>query len=183
MIEILKNIVPKKMIESLIETFQMKDRNGMSRKDSYLTEGVKFRRSMTSIKIDAPKELVDLYLERNPLNLETHRVVSRLSVYRSEEGFYSPHRDDSSVEKWAMVVALSTLGKDYQDGGLYYITDFGYSNPIEYSMEAGDVAFFSPQLTHGIARIRGGDRYSLLITCEEIERLVLTQDGRWIPAI
>lgn len=95
----------------------------------------------------------DSYLNTVPSDEVISRVVSH--QYPRGGGYLAEHVDPTSrFAKLQTIIQASTLGKDFESGGLYFRTD-DRADPIwvdQYS-EPGDLMVLSPDVRHGVGPV------------------------------
>ena len=129
---------------------------------------------------DSFKEIFDLMsffagFEKNKFlkNIPSQGQIARVNIhhYPKGGGYQAEHIDP--VSKFALfqtLVAASTKGLDYKEGGLY-LRESKDSEPffLDSFTEVGDAMVFSPGVAHGVDCIDPSDNYNWR-----------TNSGRWI---
>lgn len=82
-------------------------------------------------------------------------IVDRIHIYRYPYGggYLSTHSDPYKFQKTIMVVKMSEKGKDYDEGGLYFVDKKDQHINIEDQIEIGDLYFTFPTVLHGVEAI------------------------------
>jgi hypothetical protein len=110
-------------------------------------------REIFELKNFLADEPPDAYLDTIPSEGVISRVVSH--QYPRGGGYLAEHVDPTSrFAKLQTIIQASTLGNDFETGGLYFRTDAG-ADPVwvdPYS-EPGDLMVLSPDVRHGVAPI------------------------------
>lgn len=71
-------------------------------------------------------------------------------------GMIAKHADTIGVHQAVTaIVALSTKGKDFSNGGLYVINENDEKVFIDDHLTTGNVLFFNPEIEHGVDNIEG----------------------------
>lgn len=84
-------------------------------------------------------------------------------------GWMEEHIDPDIGQKVVLSTVLSKMGKDYNEGGLFYINSNGKKEFVDQHLEPGDSFLFKPNIKHGVAPI------------DPLEKLDWeADDGRWM---
>lgn len=107
--------------------------------------------------------------------------IARISIqfYPAGEGFINTHSDPVGYHQLVVpMLIMSKIGKDFHNGGAFYINQKGKSENIERLVSAGDVIFFNAGLPHGVetidedCKLRWTDfkgRWSMLFAVNKLE--------------
>ena len=101
------------------------------------------------------KKMMGLKFNEYESNTPKDKIVDRIQVlqYPSRDGFIELHEDPYKFQKFIICGYMSKKGKDYNDGGVYFIDQKGSEINAEDSIDVGDVGIGFATVQHGVAPV------------------------------